>query len=191
MGDNSKKYTAETFVFCRILSENMNRFAYFLCVIICFVGCSLEKEVDTTFEYTKSLVNETGKTLFYIVQSTAGSDSAFSYGHDSIGFYFVHRSKVSLPPVGPYHIDMEGISMREEKLYNLTDTSFFQFNLNRNTWNRNDSIYWDNVIYSVLDGTNGGMHERHFETLKFRDTLFSIMRKDYTMLDKFKEYYGR
>jgi hypothetical protein len=152
--------------------------------------CSPEKDVDTTFEYTKSLVNETDKVLFYAVRTTAGSDSVFSYGRDSIGFYFVHCSKISLPPAGPYHIDIEGISMREEKLYNLTDTSFFQFDLNRNTWDEKDSIYWDNITYSVLDGTNAGMHERHIETLKFQDILFPIMQKDYGMLEKFEEYYA-
>jgi hypothetical protein len=79
--------------------------------------------------------------------------------------------------------------MREEKLYNMSDTSFFQFNLNRNTWNMNDTIYWDHVTYTALDGTNRGMHERHFEALKFQDILSSIMQKDYSMLDKFSEYY--
>ncbi|MDR0613328.1 MAG: hypothetical protein LBG45_07615 [Dysgonamonadaceae bacterium] len=167
----------------------MNRYLYFLCIILCFIRCN--PEVDTSFEYTKSLVNKTDKVLFYAVRTTAGSDSAFSYGHDSIEFYFVHRSKVSLPPVGPYHIDIEGVSMREERLYNLTDTSFFRFNLNRNTWNGKDSIYWDNITYSVLDGTNAGMHERHFETLTFQDILFTVMQKDYGMLDKFREYYDR
>jgi hypothetical protein len=148
--------------------------------------------VDTTFEYTKSLVNETDKVLFYAVRTTADSDSAFSYGHDSIGFYFVYRDKISLPPIGPYYIDFKRISMRDEKLYNLTDTSFFQFNLIRNnTWNEKDSIYWDNITYSVFDGTNAGMHEIHFETLKFQDILFPIMQKDYSMLEKFKEYYAK
>jgi hypothetical protein len=118
----------------------MNRLLYFLCIIIlCFIRCNPEKDVDTTFEYTKSLVNETGKILFYAVQTTVGNESAFSYGHDSIGFHFVHQDKVSLPPVGPYNIDIEGVGMREEKLYNLTDTSFFQFNLNRETWSGKDS----------------------------------------------------
>jgi hypothetical protein len=108
-----------------------------------------------------------------------------------IGFYFVHHSSISLPPIGPYHIDVKGVGMLEEKLYNLSDTSFSQFNLDRKTWNRNDSIYWDNITYSVLDGTNKGMHERHFETLKFQDTLSCIMQKDYSMLEKFKEYYAK
>ena len=51
--------------------------------------------------------------------------------------------------------------------------------------------YWDNITYSVLDGTNAGMHERHFETLTFQDILFTVMQKDYGMLDKFREYYDR
>jgi hypothetical protein len=152
--------------------------------------CSCEKDSDTTFEYTKSLVNETDKILFYAVSTSKGSNSDFSYGHDSIGFYFVHYGKVTLPFVGPYHIDIEGIGMREEKLYNLTDTSSFQFNLNRNTWSKEDSLYWAHIIYNVFDGSNKGIHEIHFETLRLKDTLLAIMQKDYSMLEKFKEYYA-
>jgi hypothetical protein len=128
--------------------------------------------------------------LFYVVRTSSGSDSTFSYGRDSIGFHFVHHDRISLPPVGPYHIDIKGVGMREERLYNLTDTSFFQLNLN-SAWNKKDSIYWDNITDNILDGSNGGMHYRHFVTLKFRDTLSSIMQKDYSLLDKFREYYGR
>jgi hypothetical protein len=63
----------------------MNKLLYFLCIILilCFEGC-LEKDVDTTVEYTKSLVNETDKILFYTVRTTAGSDSTFSYGRATV-----------------------------------------------------------------------------------------------------------
>jgi hypothetical protein len=151
---------------------------------------SCEKKSDTTFEYTKSLVNKTDKVLFYFVRTTSGENSDFSYGNDSIGFFFVKHEQISLPPIGPYHISIEGVSMREEMLYNLTDTCFYQFNLNRTTWTEIDTLYWDNITYNVENGSNG-WHELHFETLYFTDTLLSIMQKDYTMLHKFSEYYAK
>ena len=163
---------------------------FLLSIVFCFMLCSCEKTVNVTYEYTKSLVNETEKILFYAIRTTHGSDSAFSYGHDSIGFYFVHYEQLTLPPIGPYHIDMGGVSMREEYLYNLSDTSSFQFNLNRNTWGKEDSLYWAHITYNVFSGSNRGMHEIHFETLKLSNALLPVMQKDYAMLDKFKEYYA-
>jgi hypothetical protein len=173
------------------MTEVMNKILFFLGVIFSFTICCCEKERDVTFEYTKSLVNETDEVLFYFVNTTKGNNSAFSYGHDSIGFYFVHSYTITLPPVGPYSIHIDGVGMREEKLYDLTDTSFFQLNLNRSMWTGRDSLYWNQIEYTALNGPNWGIHEMHFETLRFRDTLLSIMQKDYTMLEKFKAYYGR
>jgi hypothetical protein len=96
-----------------------------------------------------------------------------------------------IPPIGPYHISVEGISMREELLYNLTDTSFFRFNLNRTTWSKRDSIYQDNITYTVFSGSNRGMHSKYFETLRFTNNISDLMQKDYTLPEKFPEYYTR
>jgi hypothetical protein len=142
---------------------------------------------DTASEYLRSFINKTDKAFFYVVHTTVGSDSAFSYGNDSIGFYFAIYGRVTLPPIGPYSIDLDEVFPLKEKLYNLTDTCSSKY-IYAHNWR--DSLYQAYVSYSH----EGSFYKhKNTETLVITDTLLSIlpdtiMQKDYAMLDKFKAY---
>ncbi len=151
-----------------------------------FISC--EKEFDTSFQLTKTLINKTNTTLFYYIKTTVGIDSTISYGNDSVSFIFIHKSHVTRPFLSISSSDIEGVGMRSEIIYNLSDTSFFSFNLIKASWTRKDSIYYENRTYKV---EGSGLHEQHFETFQFQDTLKSFMTKDYSMLTRFKEYYSQ
>lgn len=155
-------------------------------IISCsFISC--EKTIDTSSEYWKWLVNETDKVFFYVVHTTVGSDSTFSYDSDSISFYFVKYGTVTPPPIGAYNIDIEKVIPLTETLYNLTDTSSFLYSGALVSGDWRDSLY--RKCISVNNEGGSFYHDKYMETLVITDTLFSIMKKDYTMLDKFKEYY--
>jgi hypothetical protein len=166
----------------------MNRLIILFAPLYFFTSC--EPTLNTSSEYWKSLVNETDKVFFYIAHSTAGSDSAFAYGNDSIGFYFAIHETVTLPLIGPYHIDIDRVFPLEEKLYNLTDTSSFLHVGPYYSGNWRDSLY-RTYISCNREGSSFN-NNKYMETLVITDTLIStmIMQKDYTMLDKFKEYYA-
>jgi hypothetical protein len=160
----------------------MNRLIILFALFYLLTGC--EPTHDTSSEFWKSLVNETDNVLFYVIHTSKGSDSTFSYGHDSIGFYFATYGTITLPPIGPYHIDLDRIFPLEEKLYNLTDTCSFSYLGSLGNWK--DSLYRENIFCN----DDGGFYKnKSMETLVVRDTLFSIMQKDYSMLEKFREYY--
>ena len=167
----------------------MNRLIILLLILHFLMGC--ERTRSTSSEYWKSFVNETDKVFFYVVRTSVGSDSAFSYGNDSIGFYFAIHGTVTLPPIGPYHIDIDQVFPRGEELYNLTDTCSFWYT-DSNSWS--DSLY--RAYISFYHDEEGNFYKgKYAETLVMTDTLLSvfsttIMQKDYTMLDKFKEYYA-
>jgi hypothetical protein len=164
----------------------MNRLTILFVLFYLLAGC--EKTVYTSSELWKSLVNETDRDLFYVVHTTERSDSAFAYSHDSIGFYFEKHETITLPPIGPYSIDIDHIFSLEEELYNLTDTcSFFH----QGPWvigDWRDTLYQENIF---RDNNQNFFNKKLSQTLVVTDTLFSIMQKDYTMLEKFGEYYNQ
>jgi hypothetical protein len=162
----------------------MNKLIILFSLFCLFAGC--DKNINTSSEYWKSFVNETDKDFFYAVRTSAGNDSAFSYGNDSVGFYFAIYGTVTLPPIGPYHIDIDQVFPREEQLYNLTDTcAFLHVPFHSGGWK--DSLY---RTYISCRREGDFSHEKYMETLVVKDSLFSIMQKDYAMLEKFREYYA-
>lgn len=164
----------------------MNRIIIIFIIVFSLSSC--EKEKNTSFELIKILVNKTDDELLYSIKTNVGADSVISLGNDSITMKFVKNGTVHLPPIGPYNIDIESVSIESEVIYNLTDTSCFQFSLNRNEWDGHDSLY-NEMILNEVEGNS--MNEKHTECLAFTDTLNSIMTKDYTMLEKFLEYYSK
>jgi hypothetical protein len=150
------------------------------------MGC--ERTHNTSSECWKSLVNKTDNVFFYVVHTSVGSDSAFSYGNDSIGFYFALHGTVTLPLLGPYSLDIDVILPTEEKLYNLTDTSFFLYSGPFTSGSRKDSLYRKYISYSG-EGSGSSYNLKYMEILTIADTLLHIMQKDYAMLKKFSEYY--
>ena len=149
---------------------------------------SCEKEVNTSFRLVKVLINKTDKDLIYFVNTNVSKDSKRSFGNDSISLIFVKNSKTNLPPIGPYYIDVENVAVEKEVVFNLSDTSFFEFNQNRLSWSEKDSLYWANMS---LEAKGTTFNTEHTETLQYSDELLDIMCKDYSMLEKFPEYYSK
>lgn len=157
-------------------------------IILGFSFISCEKEFDTAYILTKSLSNKTNTDLYYFIETNVGRDSIISYGNDSVSLQFIKKSHITLPPIGPYDFSIEGAGLKFEILYNLSDTSAFNFNLIKANWSKNDSIYSE-YLTTIVEGST--FDEHLIEILQFQDTLKSIMTKDYSMLTRFKEYYSK
>ncbi|HOD68202.1 MAG: hypothetical protein ACOX32_00955 [Bacteroidaceae bacterium] len=164
----------------------MNRIVFLFIITFLLSGC--EKERNTSFELVKTLINKTDNQLLYSIKTNVRADSVVSFGNDSLSMKFVKNGTVFLPPIGPYSIDIESVRIESEVLYNITDTSYFQFNFYRDECDDKNSLYKEMIFYGV-DGNI--FNERHTEKLFFTDTLIPIMTKDYTMLEKFSEYYSK
>jgi len=107
----------------------MNRIVFLFIITFLLSGC--EKERNTSFELVKTLINKTDNQLLYSIKTNVRADSVVSFGNDSLSMKFVKNGTVFLPPIGPYSIDIESVRIESEVLYNITDTSYFQFNFYR------------------------------------------------------------
>ena len=157
-------------------------------IVMVSFGISCQKERNTSFSLVKVLVNKTDKVLLFSIQADVLNDSIYSYGNDSIAMTFVKKGNTSLPIIGPYNIDIDNVYIVKEVVYNLSDTTSFEFNQNRLQWNRSDSIFWDNIILET-EGTT--FDENHIETLYYSSQMKDIMSKNYSMLNIFSVYYKR
>ncbi len=153
-------------------------------IVLC-IACKKEVEIVSTLE--KIVVNSTENTLFYIVSTTAGKDSLLVEPKDSAGLVFCTSRMVKTSFLGGTEAD--GVGLRSETIFNLTDTcKFSPKTIYKSLYQGNykDSLYYNQISLSVA-GTNIDFQEKM--TLYYSDLLKPIMEKDYSMLERFPEYY--
>ena len=78
------------------------------------------------------------------------------------------------------------ISVLAECVYSITDTSYYCWNIGQKISNPIDSIYLNGIDVDI-NGTAWNVTK--YIKVTISDSLLILMQKDYTMLDKFKEYY--
>lgn len=154
-------------------------------IILTLIGlgawsCVRNKYVDNILE--ERYINRTNKDFFCIFYTTHGADSAFCGKYDTISLIFKHTFFTDFPPVGPYALDEgEYPSGINAIIYSLTDTTKYI------------SDYVDDMTEEEIkeairsDWYFGFRHE--INTLYLTDEFLKFFRKDYTMLNRFKDYY--
>lgn len=162
----------------------------FIVVIMLFVVFSCFPSYTVTYTLHKSLINETEKHLHYIVETYDGTKAVASTGLDSVSIIF-HKiteieSEVRLFPLMEDH-QYPSIYEIRESLYNLTDTSKYitpMQDLSDEDW----------IFIRHRSFTGGDTDKRDavaYSNFHFTDSIVQIMKKDYTMLEKFSEYYQK
>jgi len=151
---------------------------------------SCTEQADFNYASYYSIVNKTDKDICYVIKTTEGTDSLYSSGLDSVFTVFkMHR----IVEYSSFSMDIfyPSIEIVSETLYNLTDTSRFSFvdkglvdmSEQEKLYSRHRSGYFDDASTE----TNVISHSFLF----FTDSVNDITEKDYTILDKFSDYYKK
>ncbi len=158
----------------------MNKVNFLLMFLSFLINCSCDRKgvVDNTYE--DEIINKTNKELFIVSYFDVKNDSAYCHGNDSVSLIFVKKVYFSHPIIGPYNID-EG-EYPEPKIiniYNISDTTFFT----------GRSMTEDEKKLVISEYILGFRH--HIEKLYITDGFLTLFKKDYSMLNKFKEFYKK
>jgi len=167
----------------------MNKnYAYIIITVIiaCFLFSSCKKKhFDITL--IKTLNNTTDKELYYEVETGEGTkaihieqvnmDSVVFYKEGYITIYFLAMDIFIYP-----------IKVHKEMLYNLTDTTMFEY-ITRSYEERSEAekMFINNTTYNEYGDVYSKVYK---EKVEITDTFLQLLPKDYSMLEKFPEYYG-
>jgi hypothetical protein len=164
----------------------MNRiFHWFL--LLLFLACEKERIVssETIFE----VENRSTKTVVHSVKTEVGDNSLYLKPQDikTMSFRKEEKRVVETYPMGENLFDLVKLIDRYERaLYNISDTSKY-VRISGLASSQQDSLF-DASKHEVLEGDVFNRVNR--VTVQITDSLLTITKKDYTMLDKFKEYYA-
>ena len=144
-----------------------------------FVSCEISREVDSLL--MRQFVNQTDKRLYVVTQTNCGTDSIMFGYLDTANMMFVYKQNISLPPIGPYRVDIEMPIIEKEVIYNLSDTTCYD-------WNKMENFPDFNAIENKELRKIIGNNEVRYRTY-ITDSLLNLFQKDYSLLDRFSEYY--
>lgn len=160
-------------------------------IIVLFItlimsGC--DRTHDTLFTLKQVLTNTQNCDIVYIVSTDVGNDTLYSMGNDTDSVTFKQYGTIDFGfTIGPYSVDVKRVSIISKYLYLLNDTSVYIRRYGDAVTDR-DSVFFANTQFLSF-GNVYDITER--EELIFTDDVRDIMKKDYTMLEKFSAYYQK
>ncbi|MDR3328268.1 MAG: hypothetical protein LBT04_09210 [Prevotellaceae bacterium] len=167
-------------------------------LLFCCLGIILLTNCTEWFSQTKyiqhshivdyKIVNNTNKVYFCeISQSVVNSSdevlNSLIAGYDSININFLNTKEMNY-----YHLVVHYMDSAKIYIYNLSDTSVFNF-----LHTEKFGIIQNDYIIFNQDYQNISRPEHSFLSaylLKITQELLSHFQKDHSMLEKFSEYYG-
>ncbi|MDR1227209.1 MAG: hypothetical protein LBK47_09995 [Prevotellaceae bacterium] len=157
-----------------------------LSLILLFPACEKEKAVssETTFE----VENHSTKDIAYAVKTEVGNDLLYLKPQDTktMSFRKEEKQMVETYPMGENLFDLvEFVESYEQAICSLTDTSKYA-RISGLAASKQDSLF-DASRRSSLEGN--AFNRLIKVKIEVTDSLLTITEKDYTMLEKFKEYY--
>ena len=167
-------------------------FVLFL-TIICFSACKKEREYISVLY--RIVVNETEKDLYLSVKTDEGEDFLNLIETDSVCVVFEKKHIVSAYDYEHMFLQNDPVYVSEEVLYNLTDTTKFIFTTGYSSYpnkspSSEEEFYSEQLLFRGA-GESTDSAPKIMVTLNVSNSLLDIMEKDYSMLEKFKDYYGR
>ncbi len=164
---------------------NKNLIVLLFCIFL-VSGC--DRTHDTLFTLKQVLTNTQNCDIVYIVSTDVGNDTLYSMGNDTDSVTFKQYGTVDFGfMIGPYSVDVKRVNVISKHLYLLNDTSVYIRRYGDAVTDR-DSVFFTNTNFSSF-GSVYDITER--EELIFTDDVRDIMKKDYTMLEKFSAYYQK
>ncbi len=137
------------------------------------------------------LINKSTDKILYYFESSFGKDTLICNGIDSVGFIHVDKVTVQNSITGtdrdrlfPSHI------VFCHELYNLKDTMSYKLIIGNKNLSKDDSLF---IQYVEMNSHNKGNSINSIIEFKiiFNSSFPNVLSKDYTMLEKFKEFYKK
>jgi hypothetical protein len=169
-------------------------------LLLLFSGLlSCSKSVELSSSFQKTIINKTEKMIINLINTEVRTDSLIIKKNDSISVLHVKMSMSESVLFGIASTRPPSLLVYKDILYNLTDTTCYQFKSNQeyynytvynaDTFKGNDSIYIANLERHANNESE--THPKMHIKLIINDPILKIMQKDYSMLEKFKEYYQK
>jgi hypothetical protein len=173
---------------------DINKIIIIVVVVVVSFSLSLSCTRKETWSVClhKSVINSTNKTLYYEVKTDEGSKKEFISAFDSINltFYREHEAETFLLAST---VRQNRIQIEQEMIFNLTDTCKYEYGLKYEKTPQQGNTEAEKTFARHL-AVELGEHSTDKNSviiikLNVMDSILQIMQKDYTMLDKFSEYY--
>jgi hypothetical protein len=158
----------------------MNKINLLSILLILIVNCSCDRTGVADNIYEDKLINQTNKELFIASYFDVKNDSAYCHKNDSVSLIFIKKVYWSIPFAGPYSLD-EGEYPKQIKsiIYNLSDTTVFSGKVL-------SEAEKTLIIYKFSLAFRKTTHIQYVT-----NGFLTLFDKDYSMLDKFKDYYKK
>jgi len=159
----------------------------FFIAVLFFSSC--ERKVDLSYEFLYDIENRSSSDIYVNIVTDAGSEGKFIYPNEREKISVIRTEETKL---GPFDMPRDvndnrlEIKLKEFELYNLTDTMKWLIS-------EADSLqvkfFFEETPVSFFGNSLNTIEEN--ELIITDDFLNSLTEKDYSMLEKFKDYYGR
>lgn len=165
-------------------------FIYAFCYF--FIVSCVEKTITSSQTTYKTLINKTNTNLNFEVHTDIGNKNIFVNRQDSSAILFFRKNEDTKVIIGGT-VRLNHTLITKELIYNLTDTTLFEYKLEYSSLPQigndvNEQIYSRHLSYEY-DDKSTDINSIISIKLYVTDSILHIMHKDYSMLEKFKEYY--
>ena len=124
-----------------------------------------------------------------ILKAHSSSDTLFAKGIDTVSYSHTEEIYVESHIAGstPHYIPIHLITLY--RLYNITDTLSYVLKIGgESICSSLDSVFLNHIMFSK---TINGTHRVKEHIIKYDSYIDTVMCKDYSMLEKFPEYYSK
>ena len=168
---------------------------FIILMVFCFTLMSCKREELRSMSLKKSVINKTDRELFYFAKTDEGEKSSYVAKNDSSVLSFYRGGVVEIdwfPIAGT--VRQREIITEQEILYNITDTTVYIFNVEYEHFplpvSEQEQIYSSHLKRGLEDESTD-RNGKIIMQLTVTDSILDIMEKNYSMLDKFPEYYHK
>lgn len=168
----------------------MNNKAIFLILILTFSFLSCSRELEASLDLIYNFENKSSKDVYIIVETNIETKGDFTFSEQEIQLHFKATRKVELGAfeIASGHVRLVDIKVIKFNIYNLTDTTSYQFTVGTNK-EAIDELFFEKDNTFINDAGVRVVEENDFSLTE--NFLSSLNQKDYTMLEQFKEYYNQ
>jgi len=156
---------------------------YIVIIIILFASaCEKDRKISTIIN--ESINNLSSKTIVYYLETELQEDYVFLSPNEGKVIYQIKEDTKKLGPIaGSILNNVLYIDYLNLSIYNLTDTSSFisEFPITNELLNSQRITQIDGNSHHAIVNRN----------IMITDSLLTICEKDYSMLERFKDYYSR
>ena len=183
-----EKEMCNKYINLKYMMRLSNKFTIVSIFIILFLLTSCRKFVHTRDELILYVDNKLERNFVCLIETNVGEKLLHLKNNEGDSLIFVNEQMVETSIFGMSELEKEQmVILLDTKIYNITDTS-------RIIWSEIQEIESDREIYLSKLNMHNCMIYSHLNnseqyTLTIDSTLLPIFKKDYGMLEQFKEYY--